>query len=102
MQVAEPSQAPAQSVHHVPPSELASDGRFSHWSALARRVCRGRKGVVSIDRGHSSLTCHVVVSDIYKPEESLRAWAEKLNRARRSLTGVNGELPTVEIEHKDA
>ena len=65
-QVAEPSQAPAQSVHHVPPSELASDGRFNHWSALARRVCRGRKGVVSIDRGHSSLTCHVVVSDIYK------------------------------------
>lgn len=36
------------------------------------------------------------------PEESLRAWAEKLNRARRSLTGVNGELPTVEIKHKDA
>lgn len=65
-QVAEPSQAPTQSVHHVQPSELASGGRCSNWSALARRVCRGKKGVVSIDRGHSSLTCHAVVSDIYK------------------------------------
>ena len=71
--------------------------------ADATAFVHGFKGFTQPQKNRIILGVTLLLDELLRlPEESLRAWAEKLNRARRSLTGVNGELPSVEIESKDA
>lgn len=66
--------------------------------ADATAFVEGFKGFSQQQKKRVIVGVALLLDELLKlPEESLRAWADKLNRVRRSLTGVEGELPSVEI-----
>ena len=63
----------------------------------------GMRGLSQTQKERVMAGVQLLVEELLKQtEESLRAWAEKLNRVRRALTGANDEKPSVSTTDPDA
>ena len=69
----------------------------------AGEYVNGMRGLTQTQKERVMAGVQLLVEELLKQtEESLRAWAEKLNRVRRAITGTNDEKPSVSTTDPDA
>ena len=69
----------------------------------AGAFAEGISGLAQAEKERVVVGVSLLIDELAQfPNEGLKAWVERLNRARKAISGVNDERPTVSVRANDA